>query len=273
MTEPARDLPLPLSAMQVDGLVGVLTDIDDTLTTDGRLLPDVYAALWRLQAAGLMLVPVTGRSSGWAHMVMKTWPVKAVIAESGGVYMIRNGQGQLRTVLHDDAKRIQISRDAIAQLGDRIVNDTPGLAPASDNRYRLVDYALDYCEEVSPVDPLTVAQTLARFHSAGFSARASSVHINAWDGQFDKGPMTQRLLREHFSGNSADPSRWVFIGDAPNDQSMFECIPNCVGVANLKPHLATLAIAPRYITRHSFGAGFVELADFLLTQQGVIGRD
>ena len=31
----------------------LLTDIDDTLTTEGRLLPETYQALWDLQAAGI----------------------------------------------------------------------------------------------------------------------------------------------------------------------------------------------------------------------------
>ena len=43
---------------------GVLTDIDDTLTTHGRLLPEAYAALAQLRAAGLLVIPVTGRPAG-----------------------------------------------------------------------------------------------------------------------------------------------------------------------------------------------------------------
>jgi hypothetical protein len=36
------------------GLIGVLTDIDDTLTTDGAITPDAHQALADLKAAGLL---------------------------------------------------------------------------------------------------------------------------------------------------------------------------------------------------------------------------
>jgi len=39
---------------------GVLVDIDDTLTTDGRLTAEAYGALERLHDAGLLVVPITG---------------------------------------------------------------------------------------------------------------------------------------------------------------------------------------------------------------------
>ena len=44
---------------------GVLTDIDDTLTTDGRLTAAAYSALARLHDAGYVVVPITGRPAGW----------------------------------------------------------------------------------------------------------------------------------------------------------------------------------------------------------------
>ena len=40
------------------GIKGVFCDIDDTLTTDGRLTGNAYAALERLQRGGLLVVPV-----------------------------------------------------------------------------------------------------------------------------------------------------------------------------------------------------------------------
>ncbi|HYH41749.1 MAG TPA: HAD family hydrolase, partial [Burkholderiales bacterium] len=42
------------------GLRGVFCDIDDTLTTDGRLTAEAYCAMEKLQRAGLRVVPVTG---------------------------------------------------------------------------------------------------------------------------------------------------------------------------------------------------------------------
>ena len=39
-------------------LVGVLTDIDDTLTTDGAITADALAALAALRAAGIAVIAV-----------------------------------------------------------------------------------------------------------------------------------------------------------------------------------------------------------------------
>lgn len=271
----------PLSELDRANLIGVLTDIDDTLTTDGRLLPDAYDALWRLHRAGLIVIPITGRSAGWAHMVLKTWPVPAVVAESGGVYLARGGGpidsannaacehpggARLRIEMHASAAQVRADRAALEACGQAILQKFPGLAPASDNPFRLVDYALDYCEEVARVSPNQVDAAIAMFRDQGFCARASSVHINAWRGGFDKAPMALRLLNDlfHDSAGRHQPQRWVFVGDAPNDASMFASFPVSVGVANIRTALDQLSAKPAYLTNRSFGAGFVELADHLL---------
>ena len=44
---------------------GVLTDIDDTLTTNGTITQDALNALHRLRAAGLPVLAITGRPAGW----------------------------------------------------------------------------------------------------------------------------------------------------------------------------------------------------------------
>jgi len=46
------------------GIGMLLTDIDDTLTTDGRVTRDAYDALAQSRAARLRIVPVTGRPAG-----------------------------------------------------------------------------------------------------------------------------------------------------------------------------------------------------------------
>ena len=57
-------------------LVGVFTDIDDTLTTEGAITPDALQALADLKAAGLVVIPITGRPIGWCEpFMMKTEPV------------------------------------------------------------------------------------------------------------------------------------------------------------------------------------------------------
>lgn len=266
----AKPRPQALEQMPAEALDGLLTDIDDTLTTEGKLQASAYTALERLRAAGLKIVPVTGRSAGWAHMILKTWPVDAVVAESGGLYLARDPHSaRLRQVLHAPPVEVAQGRAGVLALAHRIMADLPGFAPASDNAYRQVDVAIDWCEEIAPVPAGQVAQAIARFHAAGYAARASSVHINAWSGSFDKAPMALRCLQEVWGIDTASAqARWLFVGDAPNDASMFEAIPRSVGVANIVPALGRLPVAPAWVTRASFGAGFEELAERLLADLG-----
>ena len=254
----------PLAEFDARGLRGVLTDIDDTLTTEGRVEPDAYQALCALREAGLRVVPVTGRSAGWAHMILKTWPVDAVVAESGGLYLWREtASGRIARVFHAPPERVAADRTRLAACADSVLRAVPGLAPASDNDFRLVDLALDYCEEVPRVAAESVECAIAMFLDAGFSARCSSVHINAWAGTFDKAPTALRCLRERFTG-LADPSAWAFVGDAPNDASMFAAFDNSVGVANVLDYGAALRSPPRFVTGARSGAGFAQFARHVL---------
>ncbi|MCS5589429.1 MAG: HAD family hydrolase, partial [Candidatus Thioglobus sp.] len=55
-----------------------------------------------------------------------------------------------------------------------------------------------------------------------------------------------------------------FVGDSPNDSLMFGFFNNSVGVANVANLLDYMDERPKYITSKHAGAGFVEVADFLL---------
>ena len=256
--------PAPLAAWQPRDIVGVLTDLDDTLTTAGRLTPSAYAALCALQAAGLHVIPVTGRSAGWAHMILRTWPVAAIVAESGGLWLHRDpGSGRTVRNFHAPPAEVARARHALQARARQVLEAVPGLAPASDNEFRLVDLALDHCEEVAPAGEAAVAQALGMFRDAGFSARASSVHVNAWAGAFDKASSALDCLRTLFPGSCA-PERWAFIGDAPNDESMFAAFPVSLAVADIRPHLPSLGHRPAFVTDAASGAGFEAFARHLL---------
>ena len=226
--------------------------------------------MWDLSKAGVQVIPVTGRSAGWAHLMLAQWPVPAVIAESGGLYLhkVRNAQGQLVTqsVFHQAAEIIASQRLALMQKCIALIEEFPGLSFASDNWLRQVDVAIDYCEEVPRVAWSTVQACIDRLRATGYQARHSSVHINAWQGSFDKGPMAMRYLTETLGLSSVEAhEHWIFIGDAPNDSSMFGMFPRSVAVANISEHLAALTDdTPKFITQASYGAGFIELAQKIL---------
>ena len=61
-----------LSAGAWSDVIGLFTDIDDTLTTNGAITADALQALADLKAAGLVVVAVTGRPVGWSEPFVHT---------------------------------------------------------------------------------------------------------------------------------------------------------------------------------------------------------
>lgn len=248
------------------GIVGVLTDIDDTLTSAGHLTAAAYGALAALHDAGLKVIPVTGRPAGWCDHIARMWPVDAVVGENGAFWMRHDaGRNKLRTVF---AGQVPADRQArIDALARAILAAVPGCALASDQFCRIADLAIDYCEDVPPLPPAAVDAIVRRMEAAGMRAKVSSIHVNGWFGDYDKLSTTRRLLAEEFATDietTAERARWIFVGDAPNDAPMFGYFPNAVGVANVRDFADRLSAPPRYITRNRSGAGFVELAGHLL---------
>lgn len=238
----------------------LLTDVDDTLTSGGQLAPTTYSALCRLAAAGVAVVPITGGCAGWCDMMLRTWPVAAIIGEGGAFYGIRDGDGSVDWHFWRSAEEHRADQGAILRFLRQL--DLP-FEPtlAKDQSLRWVDVAVDYNQDARlSVDQAD--QLCHRLTQAGFKAKRSSIHINIWRGDFHKAAMAKRLLSEVFDlSPEAQREQVLFIGDAPNDEPMFEAFPNSVGVANIAPHLAGLTHRPAHLTRASYGAGFVELAE------------
>jgi HAD superfamily hydrolase (TIGR01484 family) len=61
----------------------ILTDIDDTLTHNGRLPADVFVAMERLKEAEIRTIPITGRPAGWCDHIARMWPVDGLVGENG----------------------------------------------------------------------------------------------------------------------------------------------------------------------------------------------
>jgi 3-deoxy-D-manno-octulosonate 8-phosphate phosphatase KdsC-like HAD superfamily phosphatase len=144
----------------------------------------------------------------------------------------------------------------------------PGCALASDQPYRESYLAIDYREDVAPLSNDAVDRIVALMRAEGMTARISSIHVNGWLGAHDKLTMTRALLAEAFDIDlDAERERFVFIGDSPNDASMFEFFPISIGVANVRHFGGRLAAPPKYVTESESGAGFAELAEFLLEER------
>jgi HAD superfamily hydrolase (TIGR01484 family) len=250
------------------GVRGVLADIDDTLSTHGRLTAEAYAALERLHAAGLRVIPITGRPAGWCDHIARMWPVDAIVGENGAFYMrYDTPTRRLSKRFVDDASVRRGNRERLSAIADRIVAAVPGCALASDQRYRETDLAIDFCEDVPPLPRAEVDRIVALMEADGLTAKVSSIHVNGWFGRYDKLGMTRTLLAEVFGIDlDAERERWLFVGDSPNDAPMFAYFPYAVGVANVRAFSDRIATLPAYVTTAEAGAGFAEFANWLLAR-------
>jgi HAD superfamily hydrolase (TIGR01484 family) len=272
MTSPMQ----PLEAFPIESArnaVAVLTDIDDTLTNDGRLPALAYAALERLQQAGLIVVPVTGRPAGWCDLIARQWPVDGVVGENGA-FWFRYDDGVKRMIRRfiRPNEAWQADRKRLEAVAAQVLRDIPGTALASDQGYRAVDLAIDFREDVPPLEPDAVTRIVAAFEAAGATAKVSSIHVNAWYGGHDKLSTSLNLLSEVFGfDGAAERERIVYVGDSPNDEPMFGFFPNAVGVANVRDFAGRMRLLPAFIARGRSAEGFAELADLLIGARTVAG--
>ena len=259
---PLADLSTPARR----GIRGVFCDIDETLTTGGRLTADAYGAMERLERAGLQVIPITGRPAGWCDHIARMWPVAAVVGENGAFYFRYDRDRRvMRRAYVDDAAARAANRERLRAIGADIVRAVPGCAVAADQHYRETDLAIDYCEDVAHLPRDAVNRIVALMQARGLIAKVSSIHVNGWFGTYDKLAATRRLMHEEFRADlDTERGSYAFVGDSPNDAPMFAFFPHSIGVANVREFAGRLANEPRYVTASAAGAGFREVADFLL---------
>jgi HAD superfamily hydrolase (TIGR01484 family) len=259
-----------MPATVAKGIRGVFCDIDDTLTSDGKLTARAYTALERLQASGKRVVPITGRPAGWCDHIARMWPVDAVVGENGAFYFYYDAQRKkLAQRFLFDAPTRAANREKMDAVRARILREVPGCALASDQRYREADLAIDYCEDVPRLPDAEVDRIVALMRAAGMTAKISSIHVNGWFGDYDKLGMTRTLMQERYGVDLArDQAGYLFVGDSPNDAPMFRFFSNSVGVANVADFGARLSDAPAYVSSRRSGDGFVEVVERLLDTNG-----
>jgi len=254
----------PLADLDARGIRVVLFDIDDTLTTAGKLTAEAYAALEALQRSGRRTIAVTGRPAGFCDPVARLWPVDAVVGENGGFYFW-SSSGKLHREYCEPAEIRARNRERFAAIGSAVVAAVPGCAVASDARYRETDLAIDYAEEVAPLSLESVEHIAELLRREGLHVTMSSIHVHGWFGDYDKLATVREVLRRRFAVDvDREPEAALYVGDSPNDVSMFAFFPKSVGVANVRRFAGRLQAEPKYVTRAEFGAGFAELAAHLL---------
>ncbi len=242
---------------------GVLTDVDDTLTTAGAITPDALQALAQLKAAGLPVIAITGRPMGWSEPFAMAWPIDAIVAENGAVALFRDGDTLAIEYAQDAATRARHAL-RLREVAARVLRELPGTALARDSAGRVTDIAIDHAE-FAHLSEAQVAAVVALMRGEGMNATVSSIHINGWFGAHTKLSgarwIVQRLLGRELE---RERERWVYVGDSTNDQLMFGHFPLSVGVANLMAFADALTTWPAYLTQGARGAGFAEVARRLL---------
>jgi HAD superfamily hydrolase (TIGR01484 family) len=248
---------------------GVLTDIDDTVTTEGRLTSTVLRAMEGLREAGLKVIPVTGRPFGWAYPLARLWPVDAVISENGAAYTYVDSAGVQHIAYYADEPTRQAHRAARERAAARVAHALPQVRLAQDNFARMGDVAFDIAENVPRLGEATVAQLVALLREEGLHTAVSSIHAHGWQGDYDKLSMSLRCLEERWGvSHETAANTWAFVGDSMNDAPMFGFFHLSVGVANVAQVVDRLPVAPRYVTQSACGEGFIEFAQALLRARG-----
>jgi HAD superfamily hydrolase (TIGR01484 family) len=247
----------------------VLTDIDDTLTNNGRLPAQVFTAMEQLNQAGIKVIPITGRPAGWCDHIARMWPVDGLVGENGAFYFRYDDVlKKMRRRYFKSEEQRQVDRGRLERLQQEILQTVPGCRVSADQAYREADLAIDFCEDIPPLSEGDIDKIVHCFEDAGAQAKVSSIHVNGWFGEYDKLTMSGILLEEVFGCRLEDIKQQViYIGDSPNDVPMFSYFPNSVGVANVMQFEGKMDHYPAWVTGREGGYGFAEMVDGLLDRQ------
>jgi len=255
-----------IHADTVKSLLGIFFDIDETFTTSGKIHPVAYRALWELKDSGLRVVPITGRPAGWCDHIARMWPVDGIVGENGALYFwFDEGEGKLKKRFLDPQDVRAERRQRLTRIRDEILASVPGTAIASDQLYRETDLAIDYCEDVRPLDQRAVERICKIFRKHGATCKVSSIHVNGWFGDYDKLGMTKTFVQERWGMHlDMNKEQFLFCGDSPNDEPMFEYFPCTAGVKNILNFADRMRHLPAYVATQDGGEGFAEIAQTIL---------
>jgi HAD superfamily hydrolase (TIGR01484 family) len=255
-----------MSLPQLQDIKFILTDIDDTLTSDGILKSNAYQAMERLTDSGYKVIPVTGRCAGWCDHIARMWPVNGVVGENGAFFFSYDHDNKKMNNLYsqtEDERRENFI--LLNQIKKTILESVSGTAEASDQDYRITDLAIDFAEDVPKLSQNKIDEIVNIAEQNGAIAKISSIHVNCWIGEHNKLTTSLKILKENFGLDDTEiQNNVIFIGDSPNDSLMFGFFKNSVGVANVADLLDSIENAPKFITSNFSGDGFVELANFII---------
>lgn len=236
----------------------LLTDMDETLTFQGRLAAETYEALERLQSGGVVVIPVTAAPAGWCDQMARMWPVDGVIGENGGLFIQRNGHGA--TCIFWSAQP-DADRERLVRAAEQVKTRLPASALADDQAFRLTTLAFQASQQLE-----LNAAIEAALRECGLEATQNNLWVLGWAAKFDKLKMARRVLSGAYGLDiDRDGDAVVYVGDSANDAPMFSFFRHTVGVSTVRRYLGDIPDAPAWITDGPGGAGFVEVADAVLS--------
>jgi len=255
-----------LGADEAKRLRGLLFDLDDTLLSHGVLTRAAYDAVWNLRDAGLALVAVTGRPSGWGELLVRQWPIDGCVTENGAVHLVREGRSVARREMCDAAER-QVRRARLARLVERVREVVPEAQLSDDAHARVSDVTWDV-GELMTLPPDRVRLIAREIEHAGARSTQSSVHLHATFDVDDKASGAIRFCAQELGEEPGGAVvRFAFAGDSGNDAACFAAFRTTFGVANVRASLGRLSVTPRYVATREMGEGFAEIAAQILASR------
>ncbi|MCK5157126.1 MAG: HAD-IIB family hydrolase [Spirochaetales bacterium] len=260
-------IPKPLSELKPEtaaGITFVLTDVDDTITSEGLLLPSALESIWVLHENAIRIIPVTGGSAGWADVYFRQWPVDAVIAESGALAWYREN-GIRKRVDHPSICQEGYHEKA-ERLIKRVLAEVPGSKLSVDQFCRIYDIAFDHHDETPYLSREGIEHIKRICSEEGASTGLSSIHVNCWFGSYSKLEMVKYILHEVYNLQKDEMKRQVvYCGDAPNDSPLFDFFPLSFGVANVLSPSLQMPSMPAFYSEHKGGIGFSEIVTTIIS--------
>jgi hydroxymethylpyrimidine pyrophosphatase-like HAD family hydrolase len=233
----------------------IASDIDGTMTHNAKLPASILDAFERLAAAGIEVLPITGRPSGEALGLARYLPtVRHAIAENGATYIVPEEPIEFFQKAPDRARLERTATHLSTFLQKPLT-----LAP--DSFCRLGDIA--YLRDGRHEDELSNIKQKAK--EQGIFLVWSSVHIHLSESELDKGVAALTLAKRL----GYAPEEIASIGDAPNDSGLWakDRFGLMVGTADVLKQLAVLPNLPSYLVSEG-ATGWLEFAQALISAKG-----
>ena len=193
-------------------------------------------------------------------------PYRPPVAGHCGAFVYYFKDGHRHTFTHPSVADSDI-QGRLAAVRDACLAGVPGCRVSKDQFARIYDVAIDFNED-PPYLGFEAADKIKEIaESLGAVAKVSSIHVNAWFGDYNKLDMTRMFLKE-ILGEPDDETireKVIFFGDSPNDEPMFAFFPNSCWVANIKPFVEKIQHLPAFVAAEESGKGFAGAVEHLLT--------